>query len=266
MMMIGAGVYMAATGMANLADSVSKLNPQQLDAFNTALIALVGILLIFGIAVVTLGMLATGPQAMGILTIAAAFFLIGAGIGIAAAGIGKMAVGFTALFEAIDIEKMDAITNMMGALAVGAIFMIPAAIGVIMMAAGFGALALALAFIKTEDLQAIATFAEAMANIEYDTLTAVADTIERIAAAIDNMPTAKTVLLTGLFEAGGDIILGGAAGGTGTAPAPAEPPAPIELHIEVNIGNEQLDERIRTISSEEQEESQGRRFASIFRV
>lgn len=263
-MMMGAGIGMAATGMASLADSVSKLNPQQLDAFNMALIALVGILLIFGIAVATLGMIATGPQALGILTIAAAFFLIGAGIGLAAAGIGQIAVGFATLFEAIDVNKLDAIMNMFATIAAGAIFMLPAAVGMVLMAVGFGALALALAFIKTEDLQAIATFAEAMANIEYDTLTAVADEIERMAAAIDAIPTSKTVLLTGLFKTGAGGLLAGAGGGAAAAAEPA-PPAPIELHIEVHVGNEQLDEHIRTISSEEQQQSQENFFSTVFR-
>ena len=81
-------------------------------------------------------------------------------------------------------------------------------------------------------------------------LTLVADEIERIAVAIDSIPTAKSILLTGLFKAG---VVGPITGGGGTKEVKAPPPAPIELHVAVHVGNEKLDEHIREISSEEQE-------------
>ena len=76
-MMVGAGVYFAATGMANLADSVANLNPSQLDAFSDSLIYL-GIALGTVMAIIVLiGALATGPQILGIMGVAAAPIVTG---------------------------------------------------------------------------------------------------------------------------------------------------------------------------------------------
>ena len=92
------GIALAAEGIGSMADSISKLNSEQIGAFNNALIGLVGTLVLFGAAIIALGIFATGPQMLGILGIAAAFFLIGAAIGIAGAGMGLMAEGFAKLF------------------------------------------------------------------------------------------------------------------------------------------------------------------------
>ena len=87
------------------------------------------------------------------------------------------------------------------------------------------------------------------------------DEIERIAVAIDSIPTAKSILLTSMFKAGVVGPIGGAAGGGGKETKPT-PPAPIELQ---HVGNEKLDEHIREISSEEQESALTRTFSEIFR-
>ena len=162
-----------------------------------------------------------------------------------------MAEGFAKIIEAIDINKMIAFAGFIAALVLGAYLMPVAALGLGAMALGFGGLALALGMIKTADLEAIAKFAENLGNVEASMLTLVADEIERIAVAIDSIPTAKSVLLTGLFKAGVVGPIGGGGGGGKEVKAP--PPAPIELHVAVHVGNEKLDEHIREISSEEQE-------------
>ena len=252
MLMIGTGVFMAATGFANLADAMSQLNPAQLQAFNTALV-IFGV--IFIALLVALGVLAysgLGEAAVLImLGFGAAVLLVGLGIFLITAGIGLMAEGFAKIFEAIDINKMIAFAGFIAALVLGAYLMPVAALGLGAMALGFGGLALALGMIKTADLEAIAKFAENLGNIEASMLTLVADEIERIAVAIDSIPTAKSVLLTGLFKAGVVGPIGGGGGGGKEVKAP--PPAPIELHVAVHVGNEKLDEHIREISSEEQE-------------
>lgn len=252
MLMIGTGVFMAATGFANLADAMSQLNPAQLQAFNTALV-IFGV--IFIALLVALGVLAysgLGEAAVLImLGFGAAVLLVGLGIFLITAGIGLMAEGFAKIFEAIDINKMIAFAGFIAALVLGAYLMPVAALGLGAMALGFGGLALALAMIKTADLEAIAKFAENLGNVEASMLTLVADEIERIAVAIDSIPTAKSVLLTGLFKAGVVGPIGGGGGGGKEVKAP--PPAPIELHVAVHVGNEKLDEHIREISSEEQE-------------
>ena len=337
MLMIGAGIKMAADGFANLADSMAQLNPEQLQMFNTALYVLVGTFIFFAIALVFLGKMASNPKvAAGILVISFALLMIGIAIGIAAAGIGLMAEGFAQLATAIgglNPEQLSAFSMaligfgiafavfvgivaalvytglavaagvammafakalfVMGAavmvagiglnfMAVGmealmnnmnpekmalfsefalatisaALFFFIAGVGLIVFAVGMGALALSLALIKTADLEAIASFAQGMASIEYETLTAVADEIERMVSAIDDLPAAKTVALTGLLKVGGAELLEalrGGGGGEGEGEAAAASTRPIEMTVQVHIGNEQLDERIRTISAEEQE-------------
>ena len=251
-LLVGAGMYLAATGFANLAEAMSKLNPAQLQAFNTALIVF-GV--IFVALLIALGVLAysgLGEAAILImLGFGAAVLLVGLGIFLITSGIGLMAEGFAKIFEAIDVNKMIAFAGFIAALVLGAYLMPVAALGLGAMALGFGGLALALAMIKTADLEAIAKFAENLGNVEASMLTLVADEIERIAVAIDSIPTAKSVLLTGLFKAGVVGPIGGGGGGGKEVKAP--PPAPIELHVAVHVGNEKLDEHIREISSEEQE-------------
>jgi hypothetical protein len=264
MLMIGAGIHMAATGFADLADAMSRLNPSQLQAFNTAL-------MIFGVIfialLVALGVLAysgLGEAAVLImLGFGAAMMMVGVGVYLAATGIGNMAAGFGLIFEAIDPVKLLAFQAFLGTLIGTAALMAVAATNLAVLAFGLGGLALALTFIKTADLQAIATFAENLGNIEASMLSLVADELERIAVAIDNIPTAKSILLTGMFKAG---VIGpiGAGGGEGQQATPP-PPAPIELHVAVHIGNEKLDEHIKEISSEEQESGIARVLSEAFR-
>jgi hypothetical protein len=60
-------------------------------------------------------------------------------------------------------------------------------------AVGLGSVGLALAMIKTEDLQALAQFASGIADIEVDSMNQLATAIERIAKAIDDMDTVKSI-------------------------------------------------------------------------
>lgn len=100
-LMAAGGIALAAEGIASMADSISKLDGPQLDAFNNALIGLVGTLALFTIGIVALGLFATGPQMLGILGIGAAFLMIGVAIGVAAAGMGVFAAGVGMLVESV---------------------------------------------------------------------------------------------------------------------------------------------------------------------
>ena len=108
MLALGAALFMAAAvialaaeGIGSMADSISKLDGPQLDAFNNALIGLVGTLALFTTGIVLLGIFATGPQMLGILGIGAAFLMIGVAIGVAAAGMGVFAAGVGMLVESV---------------------------------------------------------------------------------------------------------------------------------------------------------------------
>ena len=94
---IGYGFKMAAEGAASLSESISKLTGDQLNALTTSLKTLglvMGGTLIA--AVITLG-IAGSAGAIGLLAFGAAALMVGAGIGIAAMGVGKMAEGFSTL-------------------------------------------------------------------------------------------------------------------------------------------------------------------------
>jgi len=100
---IGAGVYLAATGVGNLVASFKDLNDAQLAAATGALL---GFAIAVGVIMAVLIGLVAGPQAaptaaaVGVmLAVAAAAFLIGAGVGLAAAGLGLLVASFGYLFE-----------------------------------------------------------------------------------------------------------------------------------------------------------------------
>jgi len=142
-----------------------------------------------------------GAGAVGLAKFAAAVLSIGAGIGIAAAGIGLMALGFKELFK---VASPGAIAGMAGALALLALASLPmifGAIGWIIFAGAMVLLAGALAMIKTADLEALATFATALDGMDNSNMTELADTLERVAKAMDDIGTAKAIALTATFEA-----------------------------------------------------------------
>lgn len=105
---IGAGVAVAAVGISKLADSMSKLNKDQVEALQTIATVLA---ITFPLAAIGVGILAAvaAPAAVPLLALGAAIFAIGAGIGVAAAGIGYMAGGFGTLLQAASPEKVFAL-------------------------------------------------------------------------------------------------------------------------------------------------------------
>jgi hypothetical protein len=99
---IGAGIGIAAEGISSLADSMSKLDEKQakiLSEIVKNLTILSGIAA--GAAVITTAIIAFGAAstavAPGLWALGGSFFLIGAGIGVAALGIGKMGDGLSKL-------------------------------------------------------------------------------------------------------------------------------------------------------------------------
>lgn len=99
---IGAGIMLATKGFSGLANSISKLSPEQLNTLSTSIISLS---VVFGGLIVGLGVLAytpAGPAAIGMLMgLGGAFLALGGGIGIASAGIGYMLDKFTKLNESV---------------------------------------------------------------------------------------------------------------------------------------------------------------------
>lgn len=80
-LMIGGAVYIAAVGISKLADSLAKLNPEQLSALKEVMFILAGTFVILGIAV-----LALSPAVGPLLAFGAAILAIGLSIFLAATG------------------------------------------------------------------------------------------------------------------------------------------------------------------------------------
>jgi len=98
----GAGLMLAAKGVSQLADSMSKLTPKQAEALASVVKSLSWFMV--GAAAAAIGVALLGATATaaagGLLAFGAAIFMVGAGIGIAATGIGFMGKGLAELVNA----------------------------------------------------------------------------------------------------------------------------------------------------------------------
>jgi hypothetical protein len=95
----GAGIMLAAKGLSELADSMSKLTPEQAESLQKIATTLA---VTFPLAAVGIGLVAAvaAPATPALLALGAALLMVGGAVGIAAAGIGYMAKGFGEMFEA----------------------------------------------------------------------------------------------------------------------------------------------------------------------
>jgi hypothetical protein len=195
MLQVGAAIFLAAAGIALMAAAFSLLSTEQLIGLGIALVAVaagIALIAVFG------GPLAPVLAAVGAALVPLAFgiLMIGAGIGIAAAGIGLMAAGLSLMFESIDVKKTLSLIGLIAALAITAPFLPIAAIGMMALTYGLLGLGLALRLIPTEDLQAIALFTSSLAELSVGQLREVAEMLERVAQAMEDIPTAKAMAVT----------------------------------------------------------------------
>ena len=132
LMFVGAGVYMVTQGFSSLAESVATLPVTHLESFNGmistimwSMTAMVGILALAAVGLMAFGMTAMTPPMWAavvvLLAIGAAALMLGAGIGLAAYGMGTL-VG--------EIAKLDGVSGV--------------GVELLLIAAGVGALALAI--------------------------------------------------------------------------------------------------------------------------
>jgi len=93
---MGAGVGLAAVGISKLADSMSKLTPEQAETLQKIATTLA---VTFPLAAIGIGIVAAvaAPAAVPLLALGAAILMIGGAVGIAAMGIGKMSEGLADL-------------------------------------------------------------------------------------------------------------------------------------------------------------------------
>jgi len=194
-LMIGAGVLLATVGIAAMADAFSRLDPAQLDALSNSLIGLgISLGILMGIIII-IGMLATGPQLLGILAVAAAFMMMAIGVGIAAAGVSLMAVGFTEMFKVIEIGKLLALAVFFGILLYGAPFIALAAYALGAMSIALGVLSLALYMMNFDKLEDITNFMTTFENFEVKYINDVTTALEKFGDTVDQMDLTKTLAL-----------------------------------------------------------------------
>jgi len=226
---VGFGVLMITGGLAMMAAAFSLLSVEQMIGMGAALIGIgVGIYFLAP-AIGALGgaVALTFPALAGLALVVVA---IGGAVALAAIGVGMMATGIGSMFESVQVDKALALAALVGTLALAGPFLFLAALGMGALALGLGSVAFALAFIPTKDLEAIALFTSSLASIEVEHLSKVAETIERVAKAMDSIPKRKTFLFTHVLETA--AVTAAAINAlrntttTGAQPAAAAPAAP----------------------------------------
>ena len=194
-LMIGAAVYLATTGIANMAESVAKLPATHLKSFTNILTGFGITLLVLMAGLMIFGALAQGPVLAGILGIGAAILMIGLGIGIAAAGMSLMAVGFTGMFEAVEVGKLLALIVFFGILLYGAPLIAVAAYALGAMSIALGVLSLALYMMNFDKLEDITNFMQTFENFEVRYINDVTTALEKFGDTVDQMDLTKTLAL-----------------------------------------------------------------------
>ena len=194
----------------------------------------------------------------GLVQIAGAVFIV-------AVGVGLMAAGFALMFAALEVDKIMAFTGMIATLALAAVFLPYAAIGMFALGIGLLSVAFALKFIATKDLEAIALFSESLASIQSGQLLETAKAIKQVAKAMDDIPTYKAMTFRTILErveasanainrAGGATAYGdatggarGGGGGGAAAPAAAAPRTNQQVTVKLELDGKLLEEKVLNI-------------------
>ena len=239
-LLIGGGIALAANGIGSMAESVSKLDADQLAAFDHALIGLVVTLGTFTAAMVTMAVAMTGPQLLAFEGIAFAFLMIGAAIGIAAAGIGVMVEGFASLasvdggmgnFALSLLAVAGAIVAVSFALMKMGNPLTAAGLGVLLgvaaagAAIGFAISAIGGAFKKeTDNMEGMAEVMSAMGNVTADDAERIQNSFMGIKKAINGINGLK---LASLAMSLGTVNISVPASEMQSAQAPAQKKQPV---------------------------------------
>mgnify|MGYP001176193661 CR=1 FL=1 len=196
---LGLGFMAAGKGVAFMAEAMQDMSVGQIAAMAVPIAALAFGMKALAVALIPLAP-ASAAAAKPLMMLSVPILAIGAAIGIAAAGIGYMAAGFSEMFTAIEPDSIIALGGMFASLALGAPLLLLAGVGLGAMAVGMGALGLALKFIATDDLQAIALFTESLAGTSVSEMKAVVKQIKLIAKAIDEIDTDKAIMFDAVLN------------------------------------------------------------------
>ena len=239
-LMIGAGVYLAATGVGNLVAAFGGLNDAQLAA---ATAALLGFAIAVGVIMAVLIALVAGPQAAAtaaavgvMLAVAAAAFLIGAGVGLAAAGLGLLVASFGYLFEVADPGTLILWAAAFGAWVAVLWLMVPLAsvawaFAIVLTAISAAIIGIGAAFslMNFDNFKPISEFFTSLVTLTSQTsgeIEKVAEGISKIVAEVDKLDTNKAISLSTAMDSVAAATVA-VAGGTADAPG-ASPKHPLD--------------------------------------
>jgi hypothetical protein len=209
---IGAGVALAANGIGSMAESVSKLDPDHLDAFTYSLIGLGTTMVLLVGAMAALVYTGTlEAAALGLAAFGFGVLLIGGGVYLAAKGIGLMAESFASLasveggllnFAGGLTAIAIAIIAVAGALKLMGNPLAAAGLGVLLgvaaagAAIGFAISAIGGAFKKeTDNMEGMAEVMSAMGNVTAEDAERIQNSFMGIKSAINDISGMKLAAL-----------------------------------------------------------------------
>jgi len=242
-LMMGAGIAIAAIGVAQLVMAFAGLNPAQI-------LGAVAALIIFGVTIVVLattlaGLVMSGAlplAAAGLLSLGVAALMFGAAVLVAAFGLKliidaiggllQLFIDNVAILPVVALGMLSIAGAMYAMGLAGMMFPLIAA-GFGAMALGVGALAIALALIKTDDLVALGHLGLALGNMTAERSIAFKASMEGFEAAVDAADGAGIMVMLGMtkfLEMAGFVTPTKAAGrevgpSIGKEPAAAAAPA-----------------------------------------
>ena len=192
-LMIGAGIGLAALGVAELVKAFSGLGDAApwaalgMTMFMVAMVAMVALLLYFAPAIVG----ATIP----LLAFGGAIVLIGAGVGLAALGIATMAEAFGVMFTAIDIEKMTAFGLFFAGLATSSLALAVAGKALKQVTSGIDGIVSGLNSLPEDEMALLGDFLKTMSTMDTSHMDAIAEGIGKINAELEKVPENKALAL-----------------------------------------------------------------------
>jgi len=269
MVPLGIGTFLVGAGLALMAAGFSLLSVEQMLAMSVALIALGGALYFgapaltaFSLAMVGVGIALANPVvAVGLGVFALFVAAVAGSIFLVASGIGLMGQGLGVMFEAMDIKKTLAFIGLVGALALAGPFLMMAGVGFGAVGLGMLAFGLALKMISTRDLEAMASFATGMAEMNVTSISRLVDLLRNVAEAMDDIPTAKAIMLTATLDAAAIAAKAATAVGVrGVVDASSttnttkssnnQSSRPINVHVTLELDGDVLDKRIVKTSTD----------------
>ena len=262
---LGLGVLAAGVGLGVLVAAFSLLSFEQMMGMSVAVgtFALAAYAAGPSFGVMATGLAALTPAAaaaaapvaalgLAMMSLAGPIFIAAAGIGLAGAGLGYM-------FSQIDIPKAIAVGVLVGILAIAAPGLLAAGFGFAGVGAGMLLFGLALKMISTRDLEAMGQFAVGMSEMNVGNINALVTALRAVADAMDEIPTAKAIMLTATLDAAAiaakasNAIVGRSSGQEGTrtqASASKQKPQPVNVHVTLELDGEVLDRRIVKTSTD----------------